>query len=73
MMMMMMKKKGSKSLAVVALLLASVNCIMLPSKEDLARKFHRTSIRKQKFLCDFYCYFILFQLYKVFLQTQATF
>ncbi|XP_035534661.1 clusterin [Morone saxatilis] len=35
MMMMMMKKKGSKSLAVVALLLASVNCIVPPSKEDL--------------------------------------
>lgn len=35
MMMMMMKKKGSKSLAAVALLLASVNCIVPPSKEDL--------------------------------------
>ncbi|XP_051265266.1 clusterin [Dicentrarchus labrax] len=35
MMMMMMKKKGSKSLAVVALFLASVNCIVPPSKEDL--------------------------------------
>ncbi|XP_034756270.1 clusterin [Etheostoma cragini] len=35
MMMMMMKKKGSKFLAVVALLLASANCIRLPSKEDL--------------------------------------
>ncbi|TDH00616.1 hypothetical protein EPR50_G00190330 [Perca flavescens] len=37
MMMMMMKKKGSKFLAVVALLLASANCILLPSKEDLTQ------------------------------------
>ncbi|XP_029351958.1 clusterin [Echeneis naucrates] len=35
MMMMMMKKKGLKSLAVVALFLASANCILLPSKDDL--------------------------------------
>ncbi|XP_068433861.1 clusterin [Clinocottus analis] len=35
MMMMMMKKKGSKSLAMVALFLASVNCILPPSNEDL--------------------------------------
>ncbi|KAI3364140.1 hypothetical protein L3Q82_010955 [Scortum barcoo] len=46
MMMMMMKKKGSKSLAVVALLLASVNCILLPSKEDLAQ----ISIQGEKYL-----------------------
>ncbi|KAM9338847.1 clusterin [Symphorus nematophorus] len=37
MMMMMMKKKGSKSLAVVALLLASVNCILPPTKDDLTQ------------------------------------
>ncbi|XP_074471889.1 clusterin [Sebastes fasciatus] len=37
MMMMMMKKKGSKTLGVVALLLASANCILPPSKEDLTQ------------------------------------
>ncbi|XP_078130930.1 clusterin [Sander vitreus] len=37
MMMMMMKKKGSKFLAVVALLLVSANCILLPSKEELTQ------------------------------------
>lgn len=36
MMMMMKKKKGS--LAVVALLVASVNGILQPSKEDITRK-----------------------------------
>ncbi|GAA6214903.1 clusterin, partial [Lates japonicus] len=46
MMMMMMKKKGSKSLAVVALFLASVNCILLPSKEDLTQ----LSIQGEKYL-----------------------
>ena len=40
MMMMMMKKKGSKgSLAVFALLVASANCILPPSKDDLNGKF----------------------------------
>lgn len=37
MMMMMMKKKGSKTLGVVALLLASANCVLPPSKEDLTQ------------------------------------
>ncbi|XP_053192922.1 clusterin [Scomber japonicus] len=37
MMMMMMKKKGPKSLTVFAFVLASVNCILPPSKEDLTR------------------------------------
>ncbi|XP_068564530.1 clusterin [Cebidichthys violaceus] len=46
MMMMMMKKKGSKSLAVVALLLASVNCILPPSKEDL----NQISLQGEKYL-----------------------
>ncbi|XP_034384297.1 clusterin [Cyclopterus lumpus] len=46
MMMMMMKKKGSKSLAVVALLLASVNCILPPSKEDL----NQLSLQGEKYL-----------------------
>ncbi|KAA8583002.1 hypothetical protein FQN60_015548 [Etheostoma spectabile] len=46
MMMMMMKKKGSKFLAVVALLLASANCISLPSKEDL----NQISLQGEKYL-----------------------
>ncbi|XP_071324116.1 clusterin [Trachinotus anak] len=46
MMMMMMKKKGLKSLAVVALLLASVNCILPPSKEDL----NQLSLQGEKYL-----------------------
>ncbi|TMS12409.1 Clusterin [Larimichthys crocea] len=46
MMMMMMKKKGSKSLAVVALFLASVNCILPPSKDDLAQ----ISLQAEKYL-----------------------
>ncbi|KAM7395118.1 hypothetical protein PAMA_006728 [Pampus argenteus] len=46
MMMMMMKKKGSKSLAVVALLLASANCIILPTKEDLSQ----ISLQGEKYL-----------------------
>ncbi|XP_028253835.1 clusterin isoform X2 [Parambassis ranga] len=38
MMMMMMKRKGSKeSLAMAALLLASVNCILPPTKEELSQ------------------------------------
>uniref|UniRef100_UPI0037E7745F clusterin n=1 Tax=Semicossyphus pulcher TaxID=241346 RepID=UPI0037E7745F len=37
MMMMMMKKKGSKTLALLALLLASANCILPPTKDDLAQ------------------------------------
>ncbi|XP_034556140.1 clusterin [Notolabrus celidotus] len=37
MMMMMMKKKGSKSLALFAFLLASANCILPPTKDDLAQ------------------------------------
>lgn len=44
MMMMMKKKKGS--LAVMALLLASVNCILLPSKEDL----NQISVEGEKYL-----------------------
>ncbi|KAM7367664.1 hypothetical protein PAMP_013948 [Pampus punctatissimus] len=43
---MMMKKKGSKSLAVVALLLASVNCIIPPTKEDLTQ----ISLQGEKYL-----------------------
>ncbi|XP_054474418.1 clusterin [Anoplopoma fimbria] len=46
MMMMMMKKKGSKSLAVMALLLASVNCILPPSKDDL----NKISVEGEKYL-----------------------
>ncbi|KAK5852715.1 hypothetical protein PBY51_006561 [Eleginops maclovinus] len=46
MMMMMMRKKGSKILAVVALLLASVNCLVPPSTEDL----NQISIQGEKFL-----------------------
>ncbi|TNN60648.1 Clusterin [Liparis tanakae] len=46
MMMMMMRKKGSKSVAVVALLLASVNCLLPPSKEDL----NQISLRGEKYL-----------------------
>ncbi|TKS76315.1 Clusterin 51.5 kDa protein [Collichthys lucidus] len=46
MMMMMMKKKGSKSLAVVALFLASVNGILPPSKDDLAQ----ISLQAEKYL-----------------------
>ncbi|CAJ1078338.1 clusterin [Xyrichtys novacula] len=37
MMMMMMKKKGSKSLALFALLLASANCVLPPTKDDLTQ------------------------------------
>lgn len=37
MMLMMKKKKGS--LAVMALLLASVNCVMNPTKEHLSGEF----------------------------------
>lgn len=55
MMMMMKKKKGS--LAVVALLVASVNCILHPSKEDLTRKFHcNPTYKKNSFLL---CVFLL--------------
>lgn len=46
MMMMMMKKKGTKSLAVVALLLASANCILPPSKEEL----NEISLQGEKYL-----------------------
>lgn len=46
MMMMMMKKKGMKSLAVVTFLLASVNCILPPSKDDLTQ----ISIQGEKYL-----------------------
>ncbi|KAM8832115.1 clusterin [Spinachia spinachia] len=46
MMMMMMKKKGSKSLAVMAVLLASVNCVLPPSKEDL----RQISLQGEKYL-----------------------
>lgn len=37
MMMMMMKKKGIKSLALFALILASANCVLPPTKDDLAQ------------------------------------
>ncbi|XP_039981740.1 clusterin [Xiphias gladius] len=46
MMMMMMMKKGSKPLAAVALLLASANCILPPSKEDLTQ----LSLQGEKYL-----------------------
>ncbi|XP_072218255.1 clusterin [Leuresthes tenuis] len=47
MMMMMMKKKGSKgSLAVFALLVASANCILPPSKDDL----NEISLQAEKYL-----------------------
>ncbi|XP_026197993.1 clusterin [Anabas testudineus] len=46
MMMMIIKKKGSKSLAVMALLLASANCILPPSKEDL----NEISLQGEKYL-----------------------
>ncbi|XP_029902517.1 clusterin [Myripristis murdjan] len=46
MMIMMMKKKAPKSLAVVALFLASANCIVPPSKEDLSQ----ISIQGEKYL-----------------------
>ncbi|XP_037305398.2 clusterin [Pungitius pungitius] len=46
MMMMMMKKKGSKSLAVMALLLASVSCSLPPSEEDL----NQISLQGEKYL-----------------------
>ncbi|XP_023270847.1 clusterin [Seriola lalandi dorsalis] len=46
MMMMMMKKKGLKFLAVVTLFLASANCILLPSKEDLTH----LSLQGEKYL-----------------------
>lgn len=46
MMMMMMKKKGSKSLAMVALFLATANCIVPPSKDDL----NAISLQGEKYL-----------------------
>lgn len=56
MMMMMKKKKGS--LAVVALLVASVNCIVHPSKEDLTRKFHcNPTYKNNSFLLCVFLYF----------------
>lgn len=48
MMMMMKKKKGS--LAVIALLVASVNCIINPSKEDLSGEFPSKPAHKQPLL-----------------------
>lgn len=45
-MMMMMKRKGLKSLTVVALLLASANCILPPSREDL----QQLSVQGEKYL-----------------------
>lgn len=36
MMLMMKKKKGSLAVAMMAVLLASVNCILNPSKDQLA-------------------------------------
>lgn len=57
---MMKKKKGS--LALVALLVASVNCILQPTKDDLISKFHCDPTYKNSFpLCiylHFTCYFI---------------
>lgn len=41
MMMMMMKKKKEGSLAAMALLVASVNCVANPSKEHLSGEFPR--------------------------------
>ncbi|XP_070843338.1 clusterin [Chaetodon trifascialis] len=46
MMMMMKKKKGSKTLAVMALLLASVDCVLLPSMEELTQ----ISLEGEKYL-----------------------
>lgn len=46
MMMMMMKKKGSKCLAMVALFLATANCIVPPSKDDL----NAISLQGEKYL-----------------------
>ncbi|KAF7656292.1 hypothetical protein LDENG_00043890 [Lucifuga dentata] len=46
MMMMMMKKKGSRSLALMAVLLASANCILPPSQADLSE----ISLQGQKYL-----------------------
>ncbi|XP_076023774.1 clusterin [Genypterus blacodes] len=46
MMMMMMRKKGSRSLAAMAFLLASVNCILPPSKEDL----NKISLQGEQYL-----------------------
>lgn len=46
MMMMMKKKKGSKTLAVMALLLASVDCVLLPSMEELTQ----ISLQGEKYL-----------------------
>lgn len=46
MMMMMMKKKGSKCLVMVALFLATANCIVPPSKDDL----NAISLQGEKYL-----------------------
>lgn len=51
MMMMMKKKKGS--LAVVALLVASVNCVINPSKEHLSGEFPSKPTHKQPLLSEF--------------------
>lgn len=42
-MMMMMMKKNKGSLAAMALLVASVNCVTNPSKENLSGEFHHQS------------------------------
>lgn len=39
-MMMLMLKKKKGSLAVMALLVASVNCVVNPTKENLSGEFH---------------------------------
>lgn len=72
MMMMMKKKKGS--LALVALLVASVNCILQPSKDDLISKFHCGLTYKNSFpFCiylHFTCYFITCSFYIIFLNLR---
>lgn len=51
MMTMMKKKKGS--LAVMALLVASVNCVINPSTEHLSGEFHCKPALKQLLLSEF--------------------
>lgn len=66
MMMMMMKKKGSKCLAMVALFLATANCIVPPSKDDLNGMFLCTALENfkgsvhPKSQTNFYCVYLSF-------------
>lgn len=53
MMMTMMMKKKKGSLAVMALLVASVNCVINPSTEHLNGEFHYKTALKQLLLCEF--------------------